>query len=387
MMIDGSEFVYTFATLRKIVQEHDKIEGDPKKMKDPIVNFKRPELIVTQRGSQIQNENRLFKYSVTAAAISEFVRLNRNFLKETARGGDIEFVVDGDNHTKLALEDTLNEFATNIDGEIIDYDDQFTQNSGLVYGIVVNRSQKRLGVYFRGTVGTGDILADLNFFHTTPNLLRSLRIQAEDDDDEDDKKRFVKLHMGFSSYLFDVRQDDAYQRTNFDRIVASLKDAYQKYPDYELNVCGHSLGGALANIFTFCVAQTQAQECELFQNVTVVTLASPVVGNPVYNKAFQILEQQGRIQHIRISNEGDIIPSQPLPGYTQNGVNLHLLSDNQKMDLEYRNTLPIYTQLSLEAIENHMFPEYRTRLSCKENEEILSQTIDEIYKTAGNFTK
>lgn len=110
-----------------------------------------------------------------------------------------------------------------------------------------------------------------------------------------------------------------------------------------------------------------------------------MVGNYGYNTAHQGLEREGRLRHIRISNEGDVVPSKPYPGYTQNGVNLHLFSD-KKMEHDYRNTKNVITQFNFSMLDKHMFPEYTKRLALPDNKELLSKKISDLYEVAGDFT-
>lgn len=114
---------------------------------------------------------------------------------------------------------------------------------------------------------------------------------------------------------------------------------------------------------------------------------------PLLNKnrllILQALERNGRLRHLRISNQGDMVPTQPVPGYTQNGVNLFLhLDEEQVMQLDYRNTKSILSQLTRKALANHKFGEYNRRLfDNPKNKEILSRSIEEIYRIGGDFTK
>lgn len=102
----------------------------------------------------------------------------------------------------------------------------------------------------------------------------------------------------------------------------------------------------------------------------------------------QALERKGRLKHLRISNEGDMVPTPPVPGYTQNGVNMFLYLDKEnEMQLAYRNTKSLLSQASTKALANHMFGEYNRRLFDNSgNKEILRKQMGEIYETGEDFT-
>ena len=84
-------------------------------------------------------------------------------------------------------------------------------------------------------------------------------------------------------------------RTKYDRIVAALRDVYNndlpkdERDDYKVVVSGHSLGGALANLFSFTLSVREGDgDCPLFRYVRAVTFAAPVVGNRGYDAIFQV---------------------------------------------------------------------------------------------------
>jgi hypothetical protein len=140
--------------LRNIVNQHDnlireKIPATEKKLfgliktKKPLVDFHRPELIVTQRGGQPDNPNRYLKYSITADAILGFIAHNRQFLDDrdgSGGHGDVRFVAGNGDNTELKMEADLREMSK-FDGELLDYDDQETSHEGVCYGITINRCE------------------------------------------------------------------------------------------------------------------------------------------------------------------------------------------------------------------------------------------------------
>ena len=110
-MLTMSRFVYTFRNIRDVVRDHGATVGDGRDCRSgndidhhdeevkksfwPFsrkpeeakrVEFYRPELIITDKGAQINNMNRNFKYAVTPPAIAEFIANNRKFLTETEKG-------------------------------------------------------------------------------------------------------------------------------------------------------------------------------------------------------------------------------------------------------------------------------------------------------------
>jgi alpha-beta hydrolase superfamily lysophospholipase len=104
----------------------------------------------------------------------------------------------------------------------------------------------------------------------------------------------VVLPFFKTGYIFEDSEDEPMKRSKFDRLVTALKEIYDELPvskeekeEYQLFISGHSLGGALCNLFAFGVAETQ-QGHPLFNRVTAVSFASPVVGTKGYNKAFQV---------------------------------------------------------------------------------------------------
>jgi hypothetical protein len=154
-------------------------------------------------------------------------------------------------------------------------------------------------------------------------------------------------------------------------------------------------------LFAFRAAQLKAADHEsvkhLPDKITALTFAAPVVGNYDYNNEFQVLEKKGILRHIRVANKGDVVPtneiffpaSLALNGntklYTQNGVNLFLLPD-EDLVVDYRNTKNCMSQFGSKVLPNHMLTEYRRRVGLEVNKKFYQQTVEELYATAGDFT-
>lgn len=215
-------------------------------------------------------------------------------------------------------------------------------------------------------------------------------------------------HKGFTEYLVSNIETDSIERPYIDRILACVNGEFEDNPDvagkgFKLFVSGHSLGGGLANLFAFRAAQLKAKGDDsvkhLPNQIKALTFASPCVGNDDYNKEFQALEKKGFLRHIRVSNEGDVVPTNNIippfsfvfkgdtRDYTQNGVNLFLLP-NGKLVTDYGNTKSMLSQFNiLKSLECHLLPMYRARVESPANKEVYQQTVEEIYQTASDFTK
>lgn len=73
--------------------------------------------------------------------------------------------------------------------------------------------------------------------------------------------------------------------SKFDEIMNYVLPLIEKHSDFRLYVTGHSLGGALATIFSFKVA---ASNLPIQKPITCVSVASPKVGGNCFRKAFQV---------------------------------------------------------------------------------------------------
>ena len=90
-------------------------------------------------------------------------------------------------------------------------------------------------------------------------------------------------------------------------ILAEVGAIFKDYPEYKLYVAGHSLGGALATIFSF----EAAAKAEIPKPVTCITSGAPKVGNLHFLVAFEHLEEKGHLRCLRVANYRDLVPLSP----------------------------------------------------------------------------
>ncbi len=299
---------------------------------------------------------------------------------------------------KVALQSLKKFFLFNNSQE-----DEFSSwNGGLVYAVVTNLTKKYVAVIFRGTVGVTDAFTDLNFALNTEDFFK------------EEGSIFVEgnkpgTHDGFTKYLFENREGG--NRAYVDRIIACVEDQFEKNEDvkgkgFKFYVSGHSLGGGLANLFGFRVAQLKRMEHPSVEHfpprVKVMSYASPCVGDEAYNKEFMYLESEKILRHIRVSNETDVVPTFNIDApyrflitgdtslYTQNGMNLFLRPDGQKMVDSYGNPKEFSSQFSLlgamTSLVAHSLVTHEERMHYDENEEVFDQTVEELYATHVKFS-
>merc|ERR1711935_1170534 len=118
------------------------------------------------------------------------------------------------------------------------------------------------------------------------------------------------------------------------------------------------------------------------------TFASPCVGTKEFFKSYQDLEKDGKVMHLRVSNENDPIPGRPpfiFKIWVQTGVNIHM-RPHKAAEVKYENTKYLSSHLNPFKIA-HGLATYRQRLLAKDtksgefvNKDILSKSIEEIYK-------
>ena len=181
-------------------------------------------------------------------------------------------------------------------------------NDELVYVVGINPNEKRITVAFRGSTTKNDFLTDAKMdmvsvpdpeiFATKPNE------KSKGDKVESD----ICIHQGFYEYLFGSGKDG---QSKYEEIMTHVQKLFETKPEYKdeykLYVTGHSLGGALATLFGFYASASSIVPGP----VTVVSVASPRVGNLQFAACFTEYESQGKLRHLRIANHRDPVTLGP----------------------------------------------------------------------------
>ena len=158
------------------------------------------------------------------------------------------------------------------------------EQTDLQVGITVSDSNKRISVVFRGSESKSDWYYDLSLF----------KVQLHDD---------VYVHGGFHKQL--------HNENMYENINNELMNALTECPDYEIYVTGHSLGGALATLYGYELSKV------ISNNVTVVSFASPRVGNTPFRREY---DASPNLMHYRITHNRDMVTSAPSINYYHTGV-------------------------------------------------------------------
>ena len=196
-------------------------------------------------------------------------------------------------------------------------------------------------ITFRGSVTAKDWFVDGKFFLTNVSnplwLLKQEQVNSTATIAYTTKfsipqSRFVGVHAGFYEYLF------ATPRTKTDggiskyrQILNSLQTLFDKEEQlrsFSINVTGHSLGGALATLFSFFLVLEKDWIMPQLR-VTCISFASPKCGNIQFARAFQELELQKHIICLRVANHRDLITERPdrltcLTFWLQNAIFRHV---------------------------------------------------------------
>ncbi|ETS81015.1 hypothetical protein PFICI_06017 [Pestalotiopsis fici W106-1] len=144
----------------------------------------------------------------------------------------------------------------------------------------VNSYRKELVVGVRGSYNIRNWLADLRF------LQASCPYGA-----------MCRVHRGFWQAFQDITDDSFYE---------ALRESIHNYPDYNVTVTGHSLGGAVALLLGSYIRE----EFESV-NVDIYTYGAPRVGNVVFMNYLR--NQPGK--EYRITHFDDQVPRLPPASY------------------------------------------------------------------------
>ncbi|SGZ46292.1 CIC11C00000003095 [Sungouiella intermedia] len=171
--------------------------------------------------------------------------------------------------------------------------------------ISVDHHERTLYLTFRGTSSTQDWLNNFDAFLVdyTPlvftNGMSAKELRCEE----------CKIHRGFNSFV----------TQNGVKVVKEMTKMKKKYPNYQIVVSGHSLGGAMA-----LLAGIELRI--LGYDTLVVTLAGPMVGNQAFadftnkllqtdkvvtyiskKRSFEFLD----VGYVRMIHKHDIVPLLP----------------------------------------------------------------------------
>jgi hypothetical protein len=388
-MLRNSQFVYDYASIRELVLKHDKFltaDVDEKKRNKDIVEFVTPALVVTKKSADVGHlKSAVLKHTVTLAAIIEFVNKNRHLIMEDDGGNLVlrpkeDREKDPDDFDKLSFESRYRRLLNNYDSDIWEFDDEYSSNE-LVFSVIVNRTEKRIVCVFRGSVTGGeDWSTNFKAFLKNFPLLETF---AGD----------IGVHRGFGNYLFNADWTAPHEDSKFEQIVKILREIRErtahngdKYADYEIFVTGHSLGGALSQLLSFALAGSPLTED--LTHIQAITFASPRPGDNKFSKAYEKLERDDKLHHIRVTNSGDYVPvapSIPFFGYSQTGLNIHVF-DNKKAEIKYQNTKWVFSQVQLSNPGNmHGLTSYFERLVNEENKDLMKMSMHDLYKKYTDF--
>lgn len=363
-MLNNSNMMYIFQSLRQVVLDHSETFGDDGSNHEKV-KFIKPQLIITQLDERCEKTrpNAYLTNSVTAKELLEFLQLNRNYYDDVDLSFNENWREKTAAETKpMEFEDELEIMANQYDLEFWEYDDEF-QSHELVYGVLVNRAEKRIVIGFRGSVTVKDFIVDLTSTSRVPEELdfaHDMGYVAPGD--------VIKIHRGFNDYLFGHGEKKDSKLSKFEDVLRDLEDVYKykddkyDYSEFKLYLTGHSLGGALASLLAVALAGHDfAKKYPAILPVTAITYASPRAGGRVFKEVHERLERDKKLRHIRISNQGDIIPVAPFL-WSQTGLNIHVCN-GAPAKIGYNVEYWSWTQIRLVSLARHSLESYLDHLN------------------------
>lgn len=257
------------------------------------------------------------------------------------------------------------------------------QDVACVYTVVKDTVNKRVIASFRGSVTLNDWFSNVNARLVGLETPKKIRNKMEEDLQER-----VLVHRGFFEYLFD--NDRLRGKQRFDGLIADIRDAIAGEEGYSVYITGHSLGGALATMFSLKLAGAGKSFDDIPRPITCITWGSPFSGTEGYRTAMEHLEHDGFIRHLRINNEEDFVPAIPFISFGRKrqmkhtGVNLRLKDSGFMLEhssaaniwTAFRNSIfkPVYNSL-----EWHLLPLHEERFE-KNAKDFRGMKLDDLYQ-------
>ena len=164
--------------------------------------------------------------------------------------------------------------------------------SGNQVGITISHIKKRIAFVFRGSNEIVDWLH--NFLICKKEV-----------------KENCYVHLGFYKSLT--------SNNLLDNLTNDIKNLSEKFNDYEIFITGHSLGGGLSTLFGYLMSDI------IDKNITVITYASPRVGNYEWCNDFNCKKN---LRLYRIVNKRDIITAVPYIYFYHVGNYIYIDEEN-----------------------------------------------------------
>lgn len=209
--------------------------------------------------------------------------------------------------------------------ELVDF---FETSAGAQVGVTISHSLKRISVIFRGSNQAIDWLHDFMI----------CKREIEDG---------ISVHLGFYKTLM--------KENLFNNLLDSIKLLIGEYKDYNLVLSGHSLGGGMCTLFGYLIAD------KILNNITVISFASPRVGNENWAKKFNKLKN---VRHFRIVNQKDIVTAMPYIGFYHCGNQININSENNLSFLAFPLCIDTSHLIKTYNPFDHLIENYYNNLEC-----------------------
>lgn len=198
--------------------------------------------------------------------------------------------------------------------------------SDIQIGITINHDLKHFAIVFRGSESIKDWYYDLQVY----------KHNLKDD---------IWVHSGFYNQL---HTDNIHLC-----IIQKIKCILDSHPDFKIYVTGHSLGGALATLFGYMLS------FEFDNLITVVSFASPRIGNKPWKKSF---ESKQNLVHFRVTNNRDLITATPTINYYHVGTDIRLYNDSFYINVGKTHSCFDYSIFTHWSILDHTCDNYYQNL-------------------------
>ncbi|KAI2510680.1 hypothetical protein MHU86_3791 [Fragilaria crotonensis] len=236
--------------------------------------------------------------------------------------------------TKFFQEGTVTRMMAESRTELVWLHDWHVQKE-CTYAISVDREENAVVVIFRGATTYTDW--ERSIYWSTMKAENPIK------DDYPGKNKYIKMHGGYHRYLFRQRKDT--RTTKYDEIASKVHDYGTQLGDnYRLVVTGHSLGGALTNIFAFYASLEE----RFTKNAPIqaVTFGCPRMAAYQFIDAIRHQEDTGKLQIARFHNEKDAITHLPphVWQYSKRGAKFYHVGLDVKLPLIRKNVFRLFGQ-------------------------------------------